>query len=305
MLLRRSSRTDDTTATNTSNPAAMSPGGGQYAANGQGPLGGGNGRAPDRGGNNWQGAQGAPYGQGGPNGQGAQGGAGDGSGGPGRNPSWSYGEQGTNGSSGPDSGPHWSQGAESQRGGGNGNGSQAGGNPNWQAQQGNSNMQTANGSGTPNGSGQYAAGTSNGVPYAPAAQGSSGLSNGGGAPNGPTLTSRPREAAAVENAPPANPDDYTPATEPETSLFKGHVKRATESGVPLYQDMVGVPGANLPQLRLDLHVYAAKPQERFALINMRKMHEGDTTADGVRVEAITPDGVIMSRNGSKFLLPRD
>jgi len=118
-----------------------------------------------------------------------------------------------------------------------------------------------------------------------------------------------REAAAAESAPPANgpanPDDYAPATEPENSLFKGHVRRGTESGVPLYQDLAVVPGANLPQLRLDLHVYAAKPQDRFALINMHKMHEGEATADGVRVEAITPDGVIMSHNGSKFLLPRD
>ena len=103
-----------------------------------------------------------------------------------------------------------------------------------------------------------------------------------------------------------NPDDYAPAQDAgNSSVFKGHVRRGTESGVPLYQDAAVTPGANLPSLRLDLHVYAANPQERFALINMRKMHEGDTTADGVRVENITPDGVIMSRNGMKFLLPRD
>jgi hypothetical protein len=122
----------------------------------------------------------------------------------------------------------------------------------------------------------------------------------------PTLTRRAREAATAESAPPSNPDDYAPATEQsDSSLFRGHVKRGTESGVPLYQDMAVVPGANLPNLRLDLHVYAAKPQDRFALINMHKMHEGDSLADGVRVESITPEGVIMSHNGSKFLLPRD
>ena len=104
---------------------------------------------------------------------------------------------------------------------------------------------------------------------------------------------------------PANPDDYAPATDPGASLFKGHVRRGTESGLMLYQDMAVVQGANLPQLRLDLHVYAAKPQDRFALINMHKLHEGDSLPDGVRVESITPDGVIMSHNGSKFLLPRE
>jgi general secretion pathway protein B len=126
--------------------------------------------------------------------------------------------------------------------------------------------------------------------------------------NEPTLGGNPAPArqtggANVDSA--ANPDDYAPAAEPGSPLFKGHVKRGTESGLVLYQDAALTPGANLPQLRLDLHVYAAKPQDRFALINMHRMHEGDSLQDGVRVEAITPDGVVMSHNGSKFLLPRE
>ena len=125
--------------------------------------------------------------------------------------------------------------------------------------------------------------------------------------NEPTLagSGNARDAGSGNTDSAANPDDYAPATEPGSSLFKGHVKRGTESGLVLYQDAALVPGANLPQLRLDLHVYAIKPQERFALINMHKMHEGDSIQDGVRVEAITPDGVVMSHNGSRFLLPRE
>lgn len=102
-----------------------------------------------------------------------------------------------------------------------------------------------------------------------------------------------------------NPDDYAPATESGGVPFKGHVKRGTESGYVLYQDAAMVPGANLPQLRLDLHVYAPKAEDRFALINMKRMREGDTLPDGIKVENIIPDGVVMSHNGSKFLLPRD
>jgi hypothetical protein len=124
-------------------------------------------------------------------------------------------------------------------------------------------------------------------------------------PNEPTLANKARNAIGAESGQPANPEDYAPATEPESPLFKGHVKRGTASGVPLYQDLAVVPGANLPQLRLDLHVYAAKAADRFALINMRKVHEGDTVAEGTKVENITPDGVLMSHNGSKFLLPRE
>jgi hypothetical protein len=127
--------------------------------------------------------------------------------------------------------------------------------------------------------------------------------------NEPTLAGNARQDGAANSEPAAdpaaNPDDYAPAADPGSSAFKGHVKRGTESGLVLYQDAALTPGANLPNLRLDLHVYAVKPQERFALINMHKVHEGDSLQDGVRVEAITPDGVVMSHNGSKFLLPRD
>jgi general secretion pathway protein B len=121
--------------------------------------------------------------------------------------------------------------------------------------------------------------------------------------NEPTLAGTPRDSGADTGA---SPDDYAPATDPSSSSpFKGHVRRGTESGFMLYQDLAVAAGSNLPQLRLDLHVYAAKPQDRFALINMRKLHEGDSLQGGVRVEAITPDGVVMSHNGTKFLLPRE
>ncbi len=101
------------------------------------------------------------------------------------------------------------------------------------------------------------------------------------------------------------PEDYAPAAEPTTSSLGGHVRRGTASGVPLYQDAATTPGTNIPQLRLDLHAYAARPQDRWVMINMHKMHEGDTLPEGVRVDSITPDGAVLSYHGSSFLLPRD
>jgi general secretion pathway protein B len=66
-----------------------------------------------------------------------------------------------------------------------------------------------------------------------------------------------------------------------------------------------MPGTHVPPLRLDLHVYAARPEERFVMINMKKLHEGDSLPEGVRLESITPEGAVLSYNGSRFLLPRD
>jgi general secretion pathway protein B len=103
----------------------------------------------------------------------------------------------------------------------------------------------------------------------------------------------------------ANAEDYAPAEEPPASGLGNHVRRATASGVPLYQDVSTTPGTRLPQLRLDLHVFAARPQDRFVMINMHKLREGDTLPEGVHVDSITPEGAVLTYNGSKFLLPRD
>jgi general secretion pathway protein B len=103
-----------------------------------------------------------------------------------------------------------------------------------------------------------------------------------------------------------NPDDYAPATDAGPAApFGNHVSKSTSSGVPLYQDAALAPGAHLPELRLDLHVFAAKPQERFVMINMHKLHEGDNLPEGVHVENITPDGAVLSKDGQRFFLPRD
>jgi general secretion pathway protein B len=53
-------------------------------------------------------------------------------------------------------------------------------------------------------------------------------------------------------------------------------------------------------LHLDVHVYSNQPTERFVLINMRKYSEGGRLQEGPVVDAITPDGVILSFRGQRF-----
>ena len=107
--------------------------------------------------------------------------------------------------------------------------------------------------------------------------------------------------AADAGAQSSNPDDYAPAAEPNnTSGF--HVRRATAEGLQLYSDAVANGG--LPELRVDMHTYALKPQDRFVLINMKKAREGDMLPGNVKVESITPDGVVVSYHGAQFLLPK-
>jgi general secretion pathway protein B len=60
----------------------------------------------------------------------------------------------------------------------------------------------------------------------------------------------------------------------------------------------------LPELHLDVHVFATRASDRFVFINMRKYHEGATMQEGPTVERIRRDGVILDYQGLRFLLPR-
>jgi general secretion pathway protein B len=111
-------------------------------------------------------------------------------------------------------------------------------------------------------------------------------------------------AAAEASDQGANPDDYAPAAEPGPTGNLGRVKRGTDSGVPLYQQLAATPNTQVPQLHLDLHAYADRPEDRWVMINMHKLHEGDSL-EGVHVDHITPEGAVLSYQGSQFLLTQD
>ncbi|MGO8857674.1 MAG: general secretion pathway protein GspB [Steroidobacteraceae bacterium] len=68
---------------------------------------------------------------------------------------------------------------------------------------------------------------------------------------------------------------------------------------------ISLTGAQaLPELHLDVHVFATKAADRFVYINMRKYHEGATLQEGPTIERIRRDGVILSYQGLRFVLPR-
>jgi general secretion pathway protein B len=100
-----------------------------------------------------------------------------------------------------------------------------------------------------------------------------------------------------------NPDDYAPATESSEPQPLGRVRRGTESGLPTYEQAASKIG--VPQLRLDLHVYAPDPRKRFILLNMKRLGEGESLPEGVKVDSITNDGAILSYHGSQFVLERE
>jgi general secretion pathway protein B len=119
--------------------------------------------------------------------------------------------------------------------------------------------------------------------------------------------------------PPGTPAHQTHIDHPAPPAGGAAPVRSTHQGDPLLTDEDGkadqevLPSISeinltgqqaLPELHLDVHVYATKPAERFVYINMRKYREGATLAEGPVLERIRRDGVVLDFQGLRFVLPR-
>jgi general secretion pathway protein B len=121
------------------------------------------------------------------------------------------------------------------------------------------------------------------------------------------------EAAAAAAAPPPGPAavqstrrgsvvyQELPEAGPMTDRQVVASASTNTDNLPTADELVG---RGVPEMKLELHFYSNRPQERFVFVNGRRYREGDTTADGFQVVEITADGVVMSQGGNRFLLPR-
>lgn len=62
--------------------------------------------------------------------------------------------------------------------------------------------------------------------------------------------------------------------------------------------------STLPPLQVNIHVYGEDASARLLYINDRQARVGEFVHEGVRVEAIVPDGAVLSYRGRLFKLPR-
>jgi general secretion pathway protein B len=130
------------------------------------------------------------------------------------------------------------------------------------------------------------------------------------APANPTPTpATASDPASAANTASSEAADDAPAVEPPHGNGSANAGAGTGVGgtgeVPTYAQAASVPGANLPELKLDLHAYAKNPADRFVFLNMTRLKEGQSTPSGVRVESITPEGAVLSWQGSRFFLQRE
>ena len=112
-------------------------------------------------------------------------------------------------------------------------------------------------------------------------------------------------AAAVPEGPPAVRPITPPTVAPLESqaTFDARARSDDTEVLPTLNSLVA-GGTNLPEMRLDIHVYSSNPGERFVFVNMRKYAEGQTLSEGPTVERIRTDGAVLNHRGTRFLLPR-
>ena len=116
----------------------------------------------------------------------------------------------------------------------------------------------------------------------------------------PPLAEEPLLSRQEPSVPPDyDAHDYAPAV---TAAQANAIAADRRSGVVPSRDEVLAEGTNLPDLRLDLHSYAVDTTQRFVFINMRKLREGESLPEGVRVDHITQTGVQLSYRGTSFTL---
>ncbi|AAU90797.1 MULTISPECIES: general secretion pathway protein GspB [Methylococcus] len=98
----------------------------------------------------------------------------------------------------------------------------------------------------------------------------------------------PETEAPVRKAPPPAP--ATPAPRRDT--------------VPLLSEMPPSFQSRVPQLKINLFAYGPHPDDRFAVINMKRHSAGDTVAEGVRLESVDESSLTLVFEGQRFRLER-
>lgn len=119
---------------------------------------------------------------------------------------------------------------------------------------------------------------------------------------------RPTPApTTTPTAPPARATRVTPGTvtvapAPVAASSQTPSTPTERSTLPQYENLLVEGKINLPNLKMDMHVYNRQPTKRFVFINFKKFREGDALDRATKVEEITAQGAVLNYNGERFLL---
>jgi general secretion pathway protein B len=94
--------------------------------------------------------------------------------------------------------------------------------------------------------------------------------------------------------------EVTPAPKVESRPASAAPRPPQSGQAPASGEGAGKPSG----ARVTVHVYSDDPAKRFVIIKSLRLREGDRTEDGLLVEEIRPDGVVLSAEGQRVFRPR-
>jgi len=121
-----------------------------------------------------------------------------------------------------------------------------------------------------------------------------------------SLTAPPEMLGAMKPNNPALVNSGTPGAAapipdkpmPEKSASIAGV--AQEQKAILFDELPLQIQQEIPAMTVQLHSYSGNPSERLVYINSIRLREGESLMLGLRLEQITPDGMIFSYKGYRF-----
>jgi general secretion pathway protein B len=107
------------------------------------------------------------------------------------------------------------------------------------------------------------------------------------------------EATQPKTAPVQPPTPIKTSPEPSPREIKP-VKPSNK--VLSIKELSATIKGSLPELKMTVHSYNEQPQSRFVVINNNTIREGQPINADLKIEQITPNGVILNYQGHRFVL---
>lgn len=128
------------------------------------------------------------------------------------------------------------------------------------------------------------------------------------------LQQRPNVPMPERLMPPANPQAFAHEEEdPVDAELEAEGASKSEAlaprnrigmGLPMINDMPETFRSRIPSFRITMFAYSENPQERFVIVNMKKLVAGDVLPGGVLLIEIRAENLVGELDGQKFLIPR-
>jgi general secretion pathway protein B len=100
------------------------------------------------------------------------------------------------------------------------------------------------------------------------------------------MTAVPKQEASAASKKPAGPGVAQPVQDEKLLVMA---------------DLPPAIRQELPTMSIAVHAYSSNPKDRLVSINNRMLREGDILQPGLGLEQITPDGMIFSYKGYRFI----